>query len=175
MGHCHRSNDLSPQVSGSILVVSSGRSNMKSGLSYRHIDVFHRGFEGNSPDQARYLDPINGRLRKVKVQTVFPQIRKQDNISWAQIKGVKNISPRILRLAYWPFSVVPEVDASRLGKPSPIKKFRAARRAWDTRDWAIIGLCWLPACVGLSVLVRRSAMELRSPVDSTLRCCYQRA
>lgn len=148
---------------------------MKSDLTYRHIDVFHRGFEGNSPDEARYLDPINGRLRKVKVQTVFAQLHKSGNINWLQIKGVKNISPRILRLAYWPYSIVPEVGASRTGKPSPLMKFRAARTAWEAKDWAIIGLCWLPACLGLSVLVRLLKMELSSLIDSTIRCCYRQA
>ncbi|KAK5086065.1 hypothetical protein LTR70_007495 [Exophiala xenobiotica] len=124
----------------------------------RHQDAFRRRFEGW--DEDRFLDPLNGKVRKLFVQTVDEMYDVPNDTSWRRTY-IRNISPWLLRLAWWPYSHMPNdaVSGSTTHKRT-MKGIVAALQArvgnWDAQQWAQMSVYWLPACVGLLILASAS-------------------
>ncbi|EXJ60457.1 hypothetical protein A1O7_04610 [Cladophialophora yegresii CBS 114405] len=117
---------------------------------WKHRDVFRRKFAGLNED--RYLNPLDGRVEKLFVQTIS-ELYDTDNATTWRRTYIDNVSPWIIRLAYWPYSHMPDprrpysLDyAVRKTSPSGI-------RAWKQEQWVHVGVRWLPACFGLLVLM----------------------
>ena len=117
---------------------------------FRHLDVFHRKYEGLVDDQ--FLDPLDGRVRRLIVQATGPLYDTENDTTWRRTY-VRNVSPKLIRLAWWPFATLP-YDESEAAKGDGIKKkINAKKEIWATEHWTKLGLLWLPTCVGLLVLV----------------------
>ena len=56
---------------------------------YKHLDVFHRTYEGLEDDQ--YLDPLNGRVRRLFVQTIRQIYDTNNDTTWRRTY-IENVS-----------------------------------------------------------------------------------
>lgn len=128
-----------------------------TGLSseYRHQDYFRRRYRGWNED--RYLDPIDGRLRRLFAQTVDEVYDMPNDTSWRRTY-ISNISPRLLRVAYWPYSRMPDASSVHSTKHSIQGELKNRVETWDWKQWAQVAGCWLPACIGLLFIVSEPIM-----------------
>lgn len=118
---------------------------------YKHLDVFHRYYIGLEDDQ--YLDPLNDRVRRLFVQTIDRIYDTDNDTSWRRTY-VRNVSPRLLRLAWWSRAGLLMAKKGHATKQGTAWKSLQARTTSLTADqWAQLGLRWLPSCIGLLVLV----------------------
>jgi len=132
----------------------------------KYKDAFRREFEG--PNEDRYLDPLNGRLRELFVQTVDEKYDEPNDTSWRRTY-IRNVSPWIIRMAYWPYARMPTIgslDANNNGRQG---KFEAKFGAWSWREWMQASAFWLPACIGLLILVSAESVVERG-LTNILRC-----
>lgn len=127
-------------------------------IIHKHLDVFHRGYKGRDDDQL--LDPIDGRVRRLFVQ-VTNQIYEEPNDTTWRRTYIRNISPHIIRLAWWPYAKAPLAQASYSSKGGLRARFKARTAAWTNEHWTSVGLRWIPACVGLLVMVSFGAFTLK--------------
>lgn len=138
---------------------------------HKHLDVFHRAYEGLEDDQ--YLDPIDGRVRHLCVQTLGQIYNTSNDTTWRRTY-VENVSPWILRLAWW----------SRAGLVMGKKDYTAKHgRAWknvqartaslSSEQWTQLGIRWIPSCIGLLVLVSSTDTCERISPDHLMRCAFQ--
>lgn len=117
---------------------------------YKHQDYFRRKYQGWNED--RYLDPLDGSLRRLFVQTVDELYDTENDTSWRRTY-IKNISPWILRVAYWPYSRMPDASSIHSTKHSMRRELKTRADTWDWTQWVQVAGCWLPACIGLLILV----------------------
>ncbi|KAK5083434.1 hypothetical protein LTS08_003627 [Lithohypha guttulata] len=119
---------------------------------YVHLDVFRRGRKLNNDDY--YLDPLNGKLRKLFVQTTDTIYESNTDVrSWRRTY-IRNVSPRLIRLAFWPYSAAPSSRAThKLKRRDILDKVNSKTADWDQSHWVAVGARWLPACIGLLVLM----------------------
>ncbi|GAO18681.1 hypothetical protein UVI_02058970 [Ustilaginoidea virens] len=115
-------------------------SYQKPGLSFvstdkrRHRDILQRVWQG--PPNDKYLSPCDGRLKNLVVQAAQDVYSGAQNSTWRRT-FVRNVSPIYIQLANFPFSSV-STDPG----------------AWTGEDWAMVGLKWIPTCLGLLCVVR---------------------
>ena len=100
-------------------------------LAY-HRDIFNREFQGRRGDC--YLDPKDGRLSDLVVQSAPDVLHLNSGASWGRIR-VRNRSPLLIRLSYW------------------INKHIPDRRRPSYDDTFIALAKWFPACMGLTLTV----------------------
>ncbi|KAJ8111526.1 hypothetical protein OPT61_g5899 [Boeremia exigua] len=87
----------------------SPRAYRKPGLGYqklakyRHLDVFEREWVGDYDD--RYISSWDGKASKLVVQST-DEIYDNDITSTYRRTYIRNVAPRFLRLANWPYSHV---------------------------------------------------------------------
>lgn len=86
---------------------------------YRHRDILRRERQGVLDD--RYLNYEDGRPRKLTVQTVDKLFKTSGNTTYRRTR-VRNISPWMLRLAFW----VTERDESERIWRTVAKSFAAS-------------------------------------------------
>jgi hypothetical protein len=99
-------------------------------LMLKYLDVFHR--KTRSKIEVRRVDPTSGQLENLVIQAT-PAVYNQPNKTTWRRTYIENISPYLIRLAYWP---------------------KAGRNhVWVQEDWMYVGLKWLPACVGILIMV----------------------
>lgn len=125
------------------------------GERHNHRDVFHRKYTGLEDD--RYLNPVDGRVERLVVQSTRAIYDKENDTSWRRTY-LENISPYLVRLAYWPISKMPpvtkpDVEGMQEVKDSEEVDEMLAIFSWGKDQWIHVGLRWLPACIGLLLLV----------------------
>lgn len=119
-------------------------------VQHKHLDVFHRAYEGLEDDQ--YLDPIDGRVQKLFVQTI-KQIYDTDNdTSWRRTY-IENMSPWILRLAWWSRAGLVTKNRDHSAKRGAWKDVQARTASLNAEQWTQLGIRWIPSCIGLLILV----------------------
>ena len=123
----------------------------------KHLDVFRREHEGREDD--RYLDPVDGRVQKLVVQSTKATYNQRNNTTWRRTY-MRNVSPYIIRLAYWPVSSVP---SSQESSAVTDKRKVMALASWKKEQWMHVGLRWLPTCIGLLIMVCWIAVGLFVP------------
>lgn len=126
----------------------TGRS--QPSIVHKHLDVFHRGYKGLDDEQC--LDPLDGRVRKLFVQ-VTNQIYDEINDTTWRRTYIKNISPRLIRLAWWPYAGSPLAQPSYSNKGGIKQRFKSRTKAWTNEHWTRVALRWVPACAGLLIVV----------------------
>jgi hypothetical protein len=99
----------------------------------KYMDVFRRKTRGKVEN--RRLDPTDGQLGILVVQATSDVYNERNRATWRRTY-VENISPYIVRLAYWPTAGI-ERDFDD----------------WKTEDWLHAGLRWLPSSFGLLIAV----------------------
>ncbi|KAH0841810.1 hypothetical protein FOPE_06645 [Fonsecaea pedrosoi] len=124
---------------------SGGRLNV-----YRHRDVFRRKYAGLNDD--RYLNPLDGRVEKLCVQTVNELYDADNETTWRRTY-IENVSPWLIRLAYWPYSHMPVPSSSSDLAYGLRESSSTGIGAWEQEQWLHVGLRWLPTCIGLLVLM----------------------
>ncbi|KIX98564.1 uncharacterized protein Z520_05865 [Fonsecaea multimorphosa CBS 102226] len=117
---------------------------------YRHRDVFRRKHAGLNDD--RYLDPLDGRVEKLFVQTVNEIYDTDNDTTWRRTY-IENVSPWLIRLAYWPYSHMPNASPRFSADYGSGESSSAGVGAWKQEQWLHIGLRWLPTCIGLLLLM----------------------
>ncbi|KIW98631.1 uncharacterized protein Z519_00292 [Cladophialophora bantiana CBS 173.52] len=117
---------------------------------YRHRDVFRRKYAGLNDD--RYLDPLDGRVEKLFVQTVNDIYDTENDTTWRRTY-IENVSPWIIRLAYWPYAHMPVAGPSFPAEYGLLESSVAGISAWKREQWLHVGLRWLPTCIGLLLLM----------------------
>jgi hypothetical protein len=126
---------------------------------YRHRDCKGRIWIG--PEDDRYLNPHDGRLVELVVQTTDELMRRPTNSTWKRAP-IRNVTPLMLRIVCWTMSTVsmnPDQmeERGRGDEESSLNPEKAYRR--DLRsppkedDWGEVCVKWLPACLALFVLV----------------------
>jgi hypothetical protein len=135
----------------------------------RHRDAFRREHEGLEEDQ--YLHPLNGKVQKLVVQSTKATYNQGNNTTWRRTY-MRNVSPYIVRLAYWPLSSVPpskETSASAGGygheRTSAVTDEDSscevtALSSWKKEQWMYVSLRWLPTCIGLLIMVRQMLLAI---------------
>lgn len=118
---------------------------------HKHLDVFRRTYEGLEDDQ--YLDPLDGRVRKLFVQTSRRIYDTGNDTSWRRTY-IENVSPWILRLAWWSRAGLITRKKDRIMKQGTALKYFQARTAiLNAEQWTQLGIRWIPSCIGLLILV----------------------
>lgn len=92
-----------------------------------------RVFKGTEDD--RYLSPWDGHVAKLVVQATQDIYNGAQNSTWRRT-FIRNVCPIYLQLANFPFNNVPTDP-----------------RIWTGNDWAIVGIRWVPTCMGLLFVV----------------------
>lgn len=100
---------------------------------WRHRDAMRRIWNGVEDD--RYLNPDNGRVNRLVVQTTNVVYDGPTNSTWRRTY-IRNVSSIIVRVAQWPFTKVPRDS-----------------KQWSRENWTFVGLWWLPTCISLLVVV----------------------
>lgn len=118
---------------------------------YKHRDVFRRKHAGLNDD--RFLDPLDGRVRKLFVQTVSHIYNSENDRTWRRTY-IENVSPYIIRLAYWPYSHMPDLTRGFPTHRDAPETSILRMGTWKQEQWIHVGVRWLPACLGLLILVR---------------------
>ncbi len=117
---------------------------------WKHRDVFRRKHAGWNDD--RYLNPLDGRIQKLCVQTVNEIYETENDTTWRRTY-IENVSPWIIRLAFWPYSHMPDPSRSYSAEYAVHKTGPSGLRAWKQEQWLHVGLRWLPASIGLLLLM----------------------
>jgi hypothetical protein len=99
----------------------------------KYLDVFRRKTRDRVED--RYVDPHNGRLGMLVVQATPAVYNSRNKTTWRRTY-IENISPYLIRLAYWPTGSI-----------------KRSVGDWTRDDWLYAGLRWLPSCIGLLIMV----------------------
>lgn len=131
-------------------------------MIFKHRDVFRRKYAAFFNDD-RFLDPLDGRVRKLFVQAIDELYDAENDTTWRRTY-IENVSPYIIRLAYWPYAHMPDPNADPKAYPGAWESQQLDSReqsralhlhmgSWKQEQWAHVGLRWLPACVGLLLLV----------------------
>lgn len=105
-----------------------------TGVRWKHRDAMRRVWNGLEDD--RYLDPKDGKINSVVVQTSDNVYDGSLNSTWKRTY-VRNVSSTIVRVAQWPFKKVPK-----------------EKEKWTKQEWTVVGLWWLPTCISLLLVVR---------------------
>jgi hypothetical protein len=100
----------------------------------KYIDVFRRKTRRKLED--RHLDPVDGQLGSLVVQATSDVYNNRNKTTWRRTY-ITNVSPYIVRLAYWPTSGTFD------------------KNKWQ--DWLLRGVCWLISSIGLLIVVRLSS------------------
>lgn len=103
-------------------------------IEWRHRDAMRRIWNGVEDD--RYLNPDDGRVNNLVVQTTNDVYDGPTNSTWRRTY-IRNVSSIIVRVAQWPFTKVPNDS-----------------KQWSRENWTNVGLWWLPTCISLLVVVR---------------------
>ncbi|KAJ9617095.1 hypothetical protein H2200_000816 [Cladophialophora chaetospira] len=117
---------------------------------WKHRDVFRRKHAGWNDD--RYLDPLDGRIEKLCVQTINEIYDTENDTSWRRTY-IADVSPWIIRLAYWPYSHMPNPDRPYSAEYAVHKTGISGLGAWKQEQWLHVGVRWLPACIGMLLLL----------------------
>lgn len=112
----------------------------------RYMDVFRRKTLMRIGD--RCVDPTTGELNILVVQATSAVYDNRNQTTWRRTY-MENISPYLVRLAYWPTGTTK-------------KDFEK----WDRGDWLHVGIRWLPACVGLLLVVSRYLLCSRLDINA---------
>jgi hypothetical protein len=152
------------QIPGRYYSIAIGREPNGDKSELKHLDVFRREHEGR--EDVRYLDPVDGRVQKLVVQSTKATYNQRNNTTWRRTY-MSNVSPYIIRLAYWPVSSLPSSQ-----EPSAVMDKRKIREvialaSWKKEQWMHVGLRWLPTCIALLIMVRGIAAGLFVPVASS--------
>lgn len=136
---------------------ASTRSATYSRGMFKHLDVFHRKFEGLADE--KFLEPLDGRVRRLVVQTIGPIYDTENDTTWRRTY-VRNVSPLIIRLAWMPYAGLPYDDTTISESESLKDKIVPKGIVWTSQQWTQVCLRWVPACVGLLVLVRQNYVSI---------------
>lgn len=141
-----------------------GRNGEYSRGVFKHLDVFHRRFQGIAEEQ--FLNPLDGRVRRLVVQTIGPIYDTANDTTWRRTY-IRNISPMIIRLAWYPYAGLPSEDTT-LNESQRLKdKLLPSNVTWTSQQWTSLCSKWIPTCIGLLVLVGRRVVLLLT-ADSVL-------
>jgi hypothetical protein len=99
----------------------------------KYLDVFRRKTRDRVED--RYVDPRDGRLGMLVVQATPAVYNSRNKTTWRRTY-IENISPYLIRLAYWPTGSIERSFGD-----------------WTSDDWLYASLRWLPSCIGLLIMV----------------------
>jgi hypothetical protein len=116
----------------------------------KHLDVFRREYEG--PEDDRYLNPLDGRVQKLVVQSTKATYNQTNSTTWRRTY-MRNVSPYIVRLAYWPVSSLPSSQESSAITDERKSHEITALASWKKEQWMHVGQRWLPTCIGLLIMV----------------------
>lgn len=130
----------------------------------KHLDVFRREYEGLKDD--RYLDPLDGRVQKLVVQSTEAIYNQRNDTTWRRTY-MRNVSPYIIRLAYWAMPSVPSSQESSAITDERKSHAVTALASWKKEQWMHVGQRWLPTCIGLLIMVCWIASALFVPVASS--------
>ena len=130
----------------------------------KHLDVFRREYEGLKDD--RYLDPLDGRVQKLVVQSTKATYNQLNDTTWRRTY-MKNVSPYIIRLAYWTMPPVPSSRESSAITDECKSHEITALASWKKEQWMYVGRRWLLTCIGLLIMVCWIASGLFVPVASS--------
>lgn len=125
---------------------------------HKHLDAFRRSHEAYEDD--KFLDPVDGRVRWLFVQTIGEIYDTNNDTTWRRTY-VENVSPWLLRLAWWSRAgfIAAKEDSSLKDDRSAERsntiwnKFKSKFTTLSPEDWAQLGIRWLPSCIGLTILV----------------------
>jgi hypothetical protein len=149
------------QIPGRYYSITVGREPNGNKSELKHLDVFRREHEGREDD--RYLDPVDGRVQKLVVQSTRATYNQRNNTTWRRTY-MRNVSPYIIRLAYWPVSSVPSSQESNAVTDERMSHEITAMASWKKEQWMHVGLRWLPTCIGLLIMVCWIAAGIFVPV-----------
>lgn len=99
----------------------------------KYLDVFRRKTRDKVED--RSIDPVDGQLGILVVQATSIIYNERNRTTWRRTY-MENVSPYIVRLAYWPTS-----------------KIAHSTDDWETKDWIYTGLRWFLSSIGLLIVV----------------------
>jgi len=116
----------------------------------KHQDVFRRKYTGFEDD--RFINPIDGRVEKLVVQSKEEIYDHRNDTTWRRTY-IENNSPYIIRLAYWPMSYLTSGDETFDQKKREYGNRRDRMISWASDQKGQAALRWLPACLGLFLLV----------------------
>lgn len=116
----------------------------------KHLDVFRREHEGLKDD--RYLDPLDGRVRNLVVQSTKATYNQRNDTTWRRTY-MKNVSPYIIRLAYWAMPSMPSSQESGAITDERKSYEVTALASWKKEQWIHVGRRWLLTCIGLLIMV----------------------
>jgi hypothetical protein len=126
--------------------------------NHKHRDVFRRKHIGLNDD--RYLDPLDGRAQKLCVQAVNGIYNTANDTTWRRTY-IKNVSPYIIRLAYWPYSHMPNPNPRSTEDYGEQQTPATGIGTWKQEQWIHVGVRFVPACIGLLILVSIPLQEPR--------------
>lgn len=107
--------------------------NYNSTTNERHRDILQRVHEGTNDD--RYISPVHGHVNTLVVQAAQDVYDGPQNSTWRRT-FIRNVCPIYMQLANFPFSNVPTDPG-----------------LWTGNDWAMVGLKWIPTCMGMLCMV----------------------
>ena len=120
--------------------------------TYKHRDVFRRRYTGLDDD--RYLSPLDGRVERLVVQSTNRIYDTNNDSTWRRTY-IENISPYLVRVAFWPTSNMPRIEKSADDHEDLDKM--TGFLGWNQQQWTHVGIRWLPACIGVLLIVRESS------------------
>lgn len=130
---------------------------------FKHLDYFHR--EHTGPYDEQYLDPLDGRVCRLIVQSTNPVYDQENDTTWRRTY-IRNVSPTIIRLAWFPYATLSYDDTSISGSPRLKDKIIPKNSVWTSQQWTQVCLRWIPACIGLMVLVSSSMCTKSALTDN---------
>ncbi len=89
-------------------------------------------------EENSYIDTADGRLRPLFVQATDIILSHPPASTWRR-RPIRNVSPRLVRLANWTLDQV------------------AYTQGWGFLGWAVLGAKWTLSCLALMVMVRQSS------------------
>jgi hypothetical protein len=104
---------------------------------YNAIDGMGRQIPGDQP-YACTINPSSGKFERLCVQT-RDSFCTLENSTWDRTI-IRNIAPRLFRLANFPLQAVP-----------PAKRHQI--KEWTREDWISVVIRWIPASLGIVILV----------------------
>jgi hypothetical protein len=127
-----------------------GLGSVSESSQQKHRDVFRRKYTGAEDD--RFINPIDGRVEKLVVQSKKEIYDHKNDTTWRRTY-IGNNSPYIIRLAYWPMSYLTSRDGKLYRKKHEYGDRRDRVISWDSDQMRQAALRWLPACLGMFLLV----------------------
>jgi hypothetical protein len=121
-----------------------------------HRDVFRRKYAGFEDD--RFIDPLDGRVARLVVQAKQNIYDQPNDTTWRRTY-IENVSPYIIRLAYWPMAYLTDGDKVNDHRPQDYNNRRDRMAGWAGSNQGNAAIRWLPACIGVFIMVCLSAND----------------